>query len=66
MQMYTETANNQRFKSGPPEIAPHSVLWEMGDLAHKHGYFIRGIKLVYYYNGEEYLTEVSKYDVVQE
>ena len=66
MQMYTEQDKQPRFKNGQPEIAPHKVLWEMADVAHKHGYFVRDIKLVYYFNGEEYLIDVSKGKVVAE
>ena len=49
-----------RFKKGPPDVAPHIVLQEMAEVAHKKGYFIRDISLVYYLDGEEYKTDVSR------
>lgn len=52
-----------RFKKGPPDVAPHLVLQEMAEVAHAKGYYIRDLSLVYYLEGGEYKTEVSRIQV---
>ena len=49
-----------------PDIHTHEMGRLLADLAFKHGFFIRGLSLVYYDGLDEYLTHIKQLETVSE